>query len=202
MRRSTCRLRCTHVSIHAPARGATSYSSSDSSQSSFQFTRPQGARRRSRRYGQESNRFNSRARKGRDTDLISKTPQCTSFNSRARKGRDPCRNSGSSAFHRFQFTRPQGARLDTLITLDTLKSSFNSRARKGRDKTAGAMRGTSPVSIHAPARGATTILTRCGAECCFNSRARKGRDLLKTIGQIMEPVSIHAPARGATTSPS
>ena len=80
------------VSIHAPARGATFSGLSDL----LIF-----------------HCFNSRARKGRDTRQGGgELPFRARFNSRARKGRDT--GSGSATQHSwlFQFTRPQGARLE------------------------------------------------------------------------------------------
>ena len=56
--------------------------------------------------------------------------------------------------------------------------SFNPRARKGRDLVPVGLRDLLPVSIHAPARGATIVP--------------------KVLVQALV-VSIHAPARGATT---
>ena len=77
------------VSIHAPARGAT-----------LVFLRLLAS----------LVRFNSRARKGRDTEEPRTDSAHYRFNSRARKGRD--RNASIEA----------GG-----------QNSFNSRARKGRD---------------------------------------------------------------------
>ena len=54
------------VSIHAPARGATSRRPRCPCRNPFQFTRPQGARRRNTNPFPATTRFNSRARKGRD----------------------------------------------------------------------------------------------------------------------------------------
>ena len=55
------------------------------------------------------------------------------------------------------------------------------------------------VSIHAPARGATTDdITPLLAESGFNSRAREGRDRRSHAHKLTLWVSIHAPARGAT----
>ena len=98
------------VSIHAPARGATLVPCGKCPACLFQFTRPQGARRR--------------------FDIYWHIPSC--FNSRARKGRDRVSSLAWMFSELFQFTRPQGAR-QTLITLGPSLSSFNSRARKGRD---------------------------------------------------------------------
>ena len=58
------------------------------------------------------------------------------------------------------------------------------------------------VSIHAPARGATSYKAQTALEYeGFNPRAREGRDcfLAELKGNTL--VSIHAPARGATSSP-
>jgi len=63
-----------------------------------------------------------------------------------------------------------------------------------------------PVSIHAPAKGATRLFrARHPVIPCFNPRAREGRDgHLGVSGVALGGVSIHAPAKGATrrTSPS
>ena len=100
---------------------------------------------------------------------------------------------------RFQSTRPRGARRFILCYLRvSLKfqstrlrgarryyhglhewdiSGFNPRAREGRDFYRTANSPTLPVSIHAPARGATVAWMR---------------------EPLAAVVSIHAPARGAT----
>ena len=77
----------------------------------------------------------------------------------------------------FQSTRPRGARL------------INPRLRCG-----GVI-----VSIHAPARGATTdIPPYAPSSPSFNPRAREGRDAMARPHGRLRIVSIHAPARGAT----
>ena len=76
---------------------------------------------------------------------------------------------------------------------------FNPRAREGRDTCHGAFLKMAKVSIHAPARGATSTsvsLTACVAG--FNPRAREGRDPIVNAEAKRLLVSIHAPARGAT----
>ena len=98
----------------------------------------------------------------------------------------------------FQSTRPRGARRLNMSINGTLRS-FNPRAREGRDacvRLAGAYsqrfnpraregRDGFPaweyaarrVSIHAPARGATSGMVFFGSGAfCFNPRAREGRD--------------------------
>ena len=140
------------------------------------------------------------------------------FNSRARKRRDKAMNEGAEVFNvsihapargatqldealklvdRFQFTRPQEARLRYCPVLGLL-GRFNSRARKRRDVVIVILSLSITVSIHAPARGATVLPWPRGtqhrfqftrpqearpagtgtpsASSRFNSRARKRRD--------------------------
>ena len=167
----------------------------------FQFTRPQGARRKAMTSISWMNRFNSRARKGRDR-LHHHSPhrEAVSIHAPAR-GATGCRIRGACP-------RP----------------CFNSRAREGRDPTR-RRRGPrrAAVSIHTPARGATYVYSvdvlsplfqftrprgarrrfRAGATASksFNSRAREGRDLDWRATGPKSAVSIHAPARGATREP-
>ena len=79
-----------------------------------------------------------------------------SFNPRAREGRD---HPAFEPFMRpveFQSTRPRGAR----------------HGRRAHGQNLG------PVSIHAPARGATPTCRRVRpTDRCFNPRAREGRDI-------------------------
>ena len=63
----------------------------------------------------------------------------------------------------FQFTRPRGARHAPLIVGD-VAFRFNSRAREGRDGSEVGEPLHSSVSIHAPARGATS---KCGGPLIF-----------------------------------
>ena len=148
------RLGVVSVSIHAPARGATSLRVRQLVGGRFQFTRPQGARLSAARKNSSTACFNSRARKGRDGGARQNERQRQCFNSRARKGRDApslskdfieefqfTRPQGARQGRRrrrrsrrgFQFTRPQGARL-VLLEVRLVAVCFNSRARKGRDR--------------------------------------------------------------------
>ena len=147
------------VSIHAPAWGAT-------------CPRPCGS-------GQRTYRFNPRTRVGCDSPCICRAfPVCgfnprtrvgcdglriilsnteSSFNPRTRVGCDQARKTYSTEHYKFQSTHPRGVRREDW-------ENFRTRG---------------PVSIHAPARGATLHIDANGP----NHR-----------------VSIHAPARGATVS--
>ena len=121
------------------------------------------------------------------------------FNPRARAGRDYDDQDLRVLMTQFQSTRPRGARRACGV-ISSLRMT---------------------VSIHAPARGATTRASvppyqngfnpraRVGRDLsaawqimsvsCFNPRARAGRDAVVDHDSVrMIDVSIHAPARGAT----
>ena len=83
---------------------------------------------------------------------------------------------------------------------------FNPRPRTGSDHGLScSMRVIqSSVSIHAPARGATCSLSHAVAACLwgFNPRPRTGSDEIDFASGVRRAsaVSIHAPARGATSA--
>ena len=79
----------------------------------------------------------------------------------------------------FQSTRPRGARRGR-ARHDSARTYFNPRAREGRDLDEERLHYQGRISIHAPARGATS------GDCPPFARV---------------VISIHAPARGATDGP-
>ena len=142
--------------------------------------------------------FNPRARVGRDIPSARRLSIMRYFNPRARVGRD--RGIGATC---------QG------------HGHFNPRARVGRDNTPNKSGRDSPISIHAPAWGATlffsgtvsmrsisihapawgaTPVGRYAAHLrgYFNPRARVGRDPPLLRSPLRGHISIHAPAWGAT----
>ncbi len=146
----------------------------------FQSTRPRGARRRIDLIYSEAERVSIHApARGATPAIPGSMPITGSFNPRARAGRDKRCHDSRKQMIEFQSTRPRGAR----------------RAGSGRKLCALLFQSTRPrgarlkllidvverghVSIHAPARGATS---------------------LPLSGTRSYPVSIHAPARGATVS--
>ena len=109
--------------------------------------------------------FNPRAREGRDMRRTNSRAKLTGFNPRAREGRDFFAGCLTPGCLQFQSTRPRGARPCRRMATSCMDTSFNPRAREGRDKTTVFDSAhTFSVSIHAPARGATT---RRG---CMNGR--------------------------------
>jgi len=143
----------------------------------FQSTRPRGARHKGILNIRGVLCFNPRARVGRDISIASTSWYGICFNPRARVGRDP-RYDGRKA----------------------RRGGFNPRARVGRDVLCPFLRRSNhPVSIHAPAWGATfTFQPNSLASDSFNPRARVGRDSVEVSMEYTEKVSIHAPAWGAT----
>ena len=121
----------------------------------FQFTRPRGARLSSNSPLPAVDRFNSRAREGRDGQKTAPFFQMLRFNSRAREGRDGAARprSGRSICFNSRAREGRDAR-DDLVGV--FQGGFNSRAREGRDlPTWREDLRAGFVSIHAPARGAT-----------------------------------------------
>ena len=99
------------VSIHAPARGATGVAVALTLLSAlFQSTRPRGARRRRWPRAAATTGFNPRAREGRDRPVLPSPPRRGCFNPRAREGRNPPACAGETSCSTFQSTRPRGAR--------------------------------------------------------------------------------------------
>ncbi len=213
----------THVSIHAPARGATLTMSSVHEPETFQSTHPRGVRlagvRRTRRAHQVSIHAPARGA----TAVAS--PWATSrqgFNPRTRAGCDPHASRRCGASRGFNpRTRAGCDGRHQAQVQDQAKVSIHAPARGATGKTANIVfsiwfQSTHPrgvrhahdpidvadnaVSIHAPARGATCSRpSPRRASTRFNPRTRAGCDPQVAQGPVRsEHVSIHAPARGAT----
>ena len=115
-------------------------------------------------------------------------------------GRDPRRTRRPSRWPRFNPRARMGR--DNAWRLSRCRAScFNPRARMGRDLTAlGVEDGGAKVSIHAPAWGATMIVSKTSTRVLIVSihapawGATKGQ--VEGVHNVI--VSIHAPAWGAT----
>ncbi len=149
----------------------------------FQSTRPRGARPRF--IISDSNRHVSIHAPARGaTRYCRELEWYAGFNPRARAGRDAAHRHRGRELLRFQSTRPRGARPCKRTCVDV-------HCRL--------------VSIHAPARGATSgSEARSGMSKGFQStRPRGARRVQGTVyAQRRRRVSIHAPARGATSTQS
>ena len=169
-----------HVSIHAPAWGATSSRISGTSRSGrFQSTHPRGVRRPSEAGRTPQSCFNPRTRVGCDGTFDSMLKDLVTFQSTHPRG---VRHDGVTqgvTVRKFQSTHPRGVRL-AYGTYTLLRYG---------------------VSIHAPAWGATMMSLLCGWDFRgFNPRTRVGCDEGLDTFLRESAVSIHAPAWGATRS--
>ena len=80
---------------------------------------------------------------------------------------------------RFQSTLPRGERRLLKLFL-YLRFCFNPRSRAGSDVSPVRLFCLAPVSIHAPARGATVSpIHSVPTFCCFNPRSRAGSDAIR-----------------------
>ena len=99
----------------------------------------------------------------------------------------------------FQSTRPRGARRYLPRRQPRMVAGFNPRAREGRDGGGESAPVEVVVSIHAPARGATSKGFQNAIAGVFQStRPRGARPSRVAMAFASNAVSIHAPARGAT----
>ena len=190
------------ISIHAPARGATTprrsarpvttHFNPRSREGSdepvlettdiipeFQSTLPRGERQASTRVNVIQQNFNPRSREGSDPRMLNSYLLWQDFNPRSREGSDllsylPLLHQNISIH-----APARGATFDSMRCISVHGISIHAPAR-GATITAFPRFATFYISIHAPARGAT----------CRRSRHFPFR-----------PISIHAPARGATQYP-
>ncbi len=185
------------VSIHAPARGATWQRPTPEDFHNVSIHAPARGATATCGKSRAALSFNSRAREGRDLNTVMDMREHRFQFTRPRGARRIAAREHKPK-GKFQFTRPRGARHEPARLLFNLRHSFNSRAREGRDRGHRSPRRGIQFQFTRP-RGAR-LLPIPGRRSCsrFNSRAREGRDGVGHGFQRVEPVSIHAPARGAT----
>ena len=136
------------ISIHAPAKGATATVSATSLCGSD---------------------FNPRSREGSDNIRRYISACSRYFNPRSREGSDNHTTHYLLSLPAFQSTLPRRERLaaDT-VDLSTVPD-FNPRSREGSDEKAPASTYKVQISIHAPAKGATTPRTVPSSQSTFQS---------------------------------
>ena len=99
----------------------------------------------------------------------------------------------------FQSTLPRRERPVRSCQGVVSHENFNPRSREGSDISANNYSNTTAISIHAPAKGATTLLLLSFQIFFhFNPRSREGSDPVWYSFFIFRNISIHAPAKGAT----
>ena len=144
-----------HISIHAPAKGATLPCDYIILHRVFQSTLPRRERRVLWQRGSCSKDFNPRSREGSDVHLRQRFQIVWNFNPRSREGSDTS-------------------------VLDLLISRLY-------------------ISIHAPAKGATSgIWTMHWKQRFQSTLPRRERPSRLALVSIPLQISIHAPAKGAT----
>ena len=167
-----------HVSIHAPARGATPVVSGSKVMCLFQSTHPHGVRRMVSKPNLSYSGFNPRTRTGCDFFVFAflclfcwfqsthphgvrlklfsnlKPQSDVSIHAPAR-GATPYQPDANGKA-KFQSTHPHGVRQPSMRQ-KRQTTSFNPRTRTGCDKRSANLFHFAVVSIHAPARGATAV---------------------------------------------
>ena len=121
--------------------------------------------------------FNPRSREGSDSSPAAELTSAGYFNPRSREGSDSAFPQATYVYSSFQSTLPRGERL---------------WLRENCDKFG-------VISIHAPARGATTsvLFPANKIEISIHAPAR-GATAFRSSYYFRVRISIHAPARGAT----
>mgnify|MGYP007025039970 CR=1 FL=1 len=150
-------MRDTYVSIHAPTRGATYPSNTTKRVCSF----------------------NPRTHEGCDCINAISTESIVSFNPRTHEGCDYTTKQSNITMHSFNPRTHEGCDVYH-VRHNHHHLSFNPRTHEGCDKSRKLRRLALSVSIHAPTRGATSIIS---------------------VDVSQRGVSIHAPTRGATQFP-
>ena len=168
------------ISIHAPARGATQHGQYGSQTGNISIHAPaRGATQLCSGVKQPSDNFNPRSRKGSDSATIPPTLAMCLFQSTLPQGERRIIQYYGYVISPFQSTLPQGER----PWLEQVTEIYWG------------------ISIHAPARGATSVSVGYNySNNDFNPRSRKGSDPSWPCSSTMLSISIHAPARGATVS--
>ena len=181
LRRRCADLCALHVSIHAPARGATDRGQGCASAEDVSIHAPaRGATVTALTPRFRFHGFNPRAREGRDVRYNYSRDADWKFQSTRPRGARLHSRQADYRCGQFQSTRPRGARHISESSCCLGTACFNPRAREGRD--------------HVVAPGVAEFRG-------FNPRAREGRDTTASHApERVTPVSIHAPARGATVA--
>ena len=122
----------THVSIRAPARGATVVFGILPEVNWFQSARPRGARLPRALHQHLPHRFNPRAREGRDPSIFGRHPRAFWFQSARPRGARPSYKPRTAILITFQSARPRGARRGDLVGLGQYVAFQSARPRGAR----------------------------------------------------------------------
>ncbi len=167
------------ISIHAPARGATPITGSLPTVRPISIHAPARGATLSRRLWYRTHRISIHAPARGATTKEPSELHALQFQSTHPHGVRLSAYCPVRYFSLFQSTHPHGVRRCSSRALHTQRN-FNPRTRTGCDSDPCTVHHPEPISIHAPARGATSRFS---------------------IPFIIHYISIHAPARGATIKP-
>ena len=146
-----------NISIHAPAKGATHRIRDLQRKDRFQSTLPRRERHRLHLIKRSDMNFNPRSREGSDGKYLYGIRRQHHFNPRSREGSDDLRQMGQG--------RPC--------------RDFNPRSREGSDCPLDGPTLVGQISIHAPAKGATsTVPDDYPQYCVFQSTLPRRERLL------------------------
>ena len=123
------------------------------------------------------------------------------FNPRSREGSDEQHLHQRTGKLLFQSTLPRGERLVFARFFSTLYTISIHAPARGATSLICSLENLDEISIHAPARGATRIFQPVFHSIRFQSTLPRG-ERLDLSRKFLSPstISIHAPARGATSS--
>ena len=210
------------ISIHAPARGATSPVSHNPDQYKISTHAPaRGATSGEARRRKANFNFNPRSREGSDCMPLTIFSFPYYFNPRSREGSDRSHCTYTTLRQQFQPTLPRGERPVSEIMGDQdPEISTHAPARgatvfgsnpeefyqisthapaRGATQTGAFSYQSALISTHAPARGATDPSAPEGSYLLFQPTLPRGERRSLVISQsAVAVISTHAPARGAT----
>ena len=145
----------TDISIHAPAKGATTGLQSHDWWQGFQSTLPRRERLIPSVFAVWSTNFNPRSREGSDDYQEGKEHYTKLISIHApAKGATPLHHLSRLMVMEFQSTLPRRERR-ILRQILKMQGYFNPRSREGSDWEVDEIDGCFSISIHAPAKGAT-----------------------------------------------
>ena len=189
-----------HISIHAPAKGATPPCSVPHLVPlTFQSTLPRRERHFRTNHPVHHRAFQSTLpRRERQSSGTGKPRFCLFQSTLPRRERP---TSGSIAANRlrFQSTLPRRERPLSPARLMHPQRFQSTLPRRERRALFWCKIALTPISIHAPAKGATCAhVPSISAPQNFNPRSREGSDFIRYRKVVCNGISIHAPAKGAT----
>ena len=188
------------ISIHAPARGATTAFFALVKLGLFQSTLPRRERRSYRAFHPLWCYFNPRSREGSDLWSFHDTIRPAIFQSTLPRRERRTHAVYSSSFSAFQSTLPRRERRSHFQRTKS-QCYFNPRSREGSDKVNSYFESCFNKFQSTLPRGERLVASHSFFTVeYFNPRSREGSDTDWSLDFKHIQISIHAPARGATNT--